>query len=147
MCPLSPTRVYDDKGDERNDRSNTKKTLRQRLCVAADGWLAADDAPAATGAVRLQRERTRGGWRRSERSGIDGDRRSGDEKPDRADAVADAHRSRCMGRYCRALRLRQGDCLSGVWNHTVPSVGKERACGVSRRGNGQRMVAGRHELG
>ena len=38
MCPLSPTRVYDDKGDERNDRSNTKKTLRQRLCVAADGW-------------------------------------------------------------------------------------------------------------
>ena len=38
ICPLSPTRVYDDKGDERNDRSNTKKTLRQRLCVAADGW-------------------------------------------------------------------------------------------------------------
>lgn len=37
MCPLSSTRVYDDKGDERNDRSNTKKTLRQRLCVAADG--------------------------------------------------------------------------------------------------------------
>ena len=58
-CPLSPTRVYDDKGDERNDRSNTKKTLRQRLCVAADGWPAADDAPAATGAVRLQWERTR----------------------------------------------------------------------------------------
>ena len=25
ICPLSPTRVYDDKGDERNDRSNTKK--------------------------------------------------------------------------------------------------------------------------
>ena len=38
ICPLSPTRVYDDKGDERNDRSNTKKALRQRLCVAADGW-------------------------------------------------------------------------------------------------------------
>ena len=38
ICPLSPTRVYDDKGDERNDRSNTKKTLRQRLCMVADGW-------------------------------------------------------------------------------------------------------------
>ena len=33
MCPLSPTRVYDDKGDERNDRSNTK-----RLCVRGFAW-------------------------------------------------------------------------------------------------------------
>ena len=74
--------------------------------------------------------------------------RGGNENHDRADAVADAHRSRCMGGYCRALRLRQGDYLSGgIWDHAVPSVGKERACGVSRRGNGQRMVAGRYELG
>ena len=36
----------------------------------------------------------------------------------------------------RALRLRQGDCLSGIWDHAVPSVGKERAAAYPDRGMG-----------
>lgn len=53
-------RVYTIIKEMREMTEQHKKTLRQRLCVAADGWPAADDAPAATGAVRLQWENT---WR------------------------------------------------------------------------------------
>ena len=31
MCPLSPTRVYDDKGDERNDRQHKKDFASEAL--------------------------------------------------------------------------------------------------------------------
>ena len=115
--------------------------------MVADGWPAADDAPAATGAVRLQWERTRGGWRRSEQSGIDGDRRSGDETLTEPTLSLTLTVPTAWDDIAELSACDKGDCLSGVWDHAVPSVGKERACGVSPTGEWAAYGAGRHELG